>query len=55
MLTITIIFALLVGLWGSTGATAMFARRRAAHASSQPGDDGASQPRTARSTASAGR
>lgn len=55
MLTITIIFAFLVAVWGSPSVIAMFAR----HASSRPrpahGDDAVPQPRGTRSTASAGR
>jgi hypothetical protein len=53
MLTITIIFALLVALWGFPDAIAMLATHRAAQASSRvppaPGDDAVAQPAVTRS------
>jgi hypothetical protein len=59
MLTITIIFALLVALWGFPGAIAMLAEHRAQRASSRPhpatAEDAVSQPHATRPAASAGR
>ncbi|MDX6719950.1 MAG: hypothetical protein QOJ63_2204 [Solirubrobacteraceae bacterium] len=55
MLTITIIFALLVALWGFPGAIAMLAKQASSRAHPAPGDDAVSQPRAPRPAASAGR
>jgi hypothetical protein len=58
MLPITIIFALLVALWGFPG-IAMLAKQRAPHARSRPhpapADEAVSQPRATRPTAPVGR
>jgi hypothetical protein len=58
MLPITIIFALLVAVWGFPGAIATLAKQRAAHATPRPqpapADEAVSQPRGTRPTAPAG-
>lgn len=55
MLTITIIFALLVALWGFPRAIAMLARHASSRLRPAHGDEGASQPHGTRSTAPTGR